>query len=152
MHFLFTKQICLIVTSYRYQYDIKMISPYNACYSASYVNRWKVNRRLIRLELSWHFGKRQKAKCWKERIYTLFERFGNIWGYIYILSSVGRQPGTPMSPLSQFTPKPNPPNHLLPLSNRVPLKFPSNPSYSPTSTTRKPHVNTNKIPNYLPTK
>lgn len=146
---LYTETILIL---YRYQNDIKMISHYNACYSATNSSLWKVNRWFIRLDLPWHFGNVQKTKCQKVRMYALFKHFGNIWGYIYILSSIGSLPDATMSPSSQFTPKSNPPNHLLSLSNRIPLKFPPQPTYSPHSKTRTTPINTRFLPNYLPTK
>lgn len=96
------------------------------------------------------FRKCAKNEMSKKHVCTHFLIVLAIYGgYIYILSSVGRLPDAAMSPHPQFTPKSKPSSHLFSLSNRI---LPPNPSYSPTPKTRKPHVNTNKIPNYLPTK
>lgn len=69
---LYTETILIL---YRYQNDIKMISHYNACYSATNSSLWKVNRWFIRLDLPWHFGNVQKTKWPRPPLYALFSAF-----------------------------------------------------------------------------
>jgi hypothetical protein len=68
-----------ILILYRYQYDIKMISLYNACYSATNSSVWKVNRRSFRLDLPWHFGNVQKTKWPHPRFMPYFRHFSHPW-------------------------------------------------------------------------